>query len=181
MKNKKIIIFIAILLAFVIFLFFKKGDLGVVISGETNMILSSPAFEAGGVIPSIYTCRGEGNNPPLEISNVPKETVSLVLTVNDPDASSGDFVHWLVWNIDPKTQEISDSLPLESVEGDNSFGKSGYIAPCPPTGTHHYYFKLYALNKKLELLAGASNQELDKALIGNIVGRTQLVGIVSKD
>ena len=145
------------------------------------MNLSSPAFENGGVIPSIYTCRGSGNHPPFSIGGIPKGTMSLAMVVDDPDAPSGDFVHWVVWGISPDIGEINGNLPTGVVEGENSVSESGYFAPCPPSGTHHYHFKLYALDKKLELPDTTNRIELEEAMVGNIIDQAELTGVVSAD
>lgn len=183
MRNKKITIFVSVfVIVVIIFFFFWSGEKdGITTLNETTMTLSSPAFEDGGIIPSLYTCRGEGNHPPLEIGGVPTGAASLVLTVNDPDAISGDFIHWIVWNIDPDTREIKDSVPAGSLEGANSVGKGGYIAPCPPSGTHRYYFKLFALDTKLDLSETADNLELEEAIAGHVLDQAQLMGLVSAD
>ena len=116
------------------------------------MKISSPAFENNSKIPEKYTCDGENVNPPLKIEGVLKEAKSLVLIVDDPEAHMGTFLHWLVWNIPPETDFIEEnSLPKRAVQGKNDFGKENYGGPCPPFGTHRYFFKLYALDKILDL------------------------------
>lgn len=179
MLNKKTII----LLVFVIIIVW-SGYIVVKNSKITNvtgstMNLSSPAFDNGGVIPSIYTCRGAGDHPPLEIGGVPEKATSLALIVDDPDAvTRPEFVHWVVWNMTSDIREIGDNLPAEAIEGENSIGDIGYFAPCPPSGTHHYQFKLYALDKKLELVETANKLELEKVMAGHIIDQTELVGLV---
>lgn len=141
--------------------------------------LSSPVFSEGGVIPDQYTCRGVGVSPPLSISNTPKEATSLALIVHDPDAPSGDFLHWTVWNISPTTTEIDEDLPpVDSVEGTNDFGKIEYGAPCPPSDSHRYVFDLYALSDLVDLRLGATRQELEQVVGSLTVARTSLTGIV---
>src|SRR3989344_9637449 len=116
------------------------------------MKIKSPAFEENQMIPKIYSCDGDGVNPALEISEVPENAHSLALIVDDPDAPNGTFTHWLLWNIPPITREIpQNSFPQGSVQGMNGAGKFGYIAPCPPSGMHRYFFKLYALNRSLDV------------------------------
>lgn len=146
----------------------------------TPLTLSSPAFRNGAVIPTKYTCKGDDISPPLEISNIPPDTVSLVLIVHDPDAPNGDFLHWTLWNINPSQPVITEgTAPTGAVEGRTDFGKSQYGGPCPPSGTHHYEFDLYALNTKLDLSAGASRQQLERAIQTYIIARTTLTGLVS--
>lgn len=147
------------------------------------MKITSSAFENYGVIPTIYTCEGTGINPPLEISGIPDNAKSLVLIVDDPDAISGTFVHWLVWNIEPKIVSIPQgSIPAGSVSGKNSSGSTSYIPPCPPgdSGTHHYRFKLSALNKILSLSQGSTLDELISAMEDFVIARAELVGEFSK-
>ncbi|HET8575188.1 MAG TPA: YbhB/YbcL family Raf kinase inhibitor-like protein [Candidatus Paceibacterota bacterium] len=147
---------------------------------ETNFKLFSSAFEDGEVIPEKYTCRGEGINPSLEISGVPEGTKSLVLIMHDPDAPSGDFLHWTIWNISQNTMKIPEnSVPDNAKEGCTDFGKSGYGGPCPPSGVHHYIFELSALDAKLDLPAGATRAELEKAIAAHIITKTVLTGTVS--
>jgi Raf kinase inhibitor-like YbhB/YbcL family protein len=114
---------------------------------KINMKLTSPAFENNSFIPAKYTCDGENISPPLKISDVPEKAISLSLVVSDPDAPSGDFKHWILENIDPKTSEIGEGkTPEGSNTQANGFGKKEWGAPCPPSGTHHYQFKLSALD-----------------------------------
>src|SRR3989344_873103 len=116
------------------------------------MNLSSPAFEHHQPIPAKYTCDGENINPLLQFSDIPDSTKSLVLIMDDPDAPAGLWVHWTIWNIDPGTAEIAEnSVPPGSIEGVTSFGKPGYGGPCPPSGTHRYFFKFFALDTKLDI------------------------------
>ncbi|HEY2800858.1 MAG TPA: YbhB/YbcL family Raf kinase inhibitor-like protein [Chthoniobacterales bacterium] len=148
-------------------------------SGE-NLTVTSPAFGSGGEIPAKFTCKGAGENPPLQMQGVPRAAKSLVLTVEDPDAPGGLFSHWLVWNISPSLTKIAEnSLPAAAVQGRNDFGKSGYGAPCPPSGTHRYFFRILALDRKLTLEAGAKRAALDQALRGHILARGEIMGRVS--
>jgi len=177
---KKVLLFSLFLIAIISFGFFiftKNND--IITLTKTNMNLSSSAFENGGEIPSIYTCHGSGNHPPFTISNIPKGTMSLAMIVDDPDAPSGDFVHWVVWGISPEVREIDGHLPSGAVEGENSVSESGYFAPCPPSGTHHYRFTLYSLDKKLELSEDTNKLELEEAMVGNVIEQAELVGLVS--
>lgn len=146
-----------------------------------NMKLTSSAFENNQSIPEKYSCDGENINPPLVISEVPENTKSLSLIVDDPDAPAGIWVHWIVINIDPKTTLISENtVPVNSIEGTTSFGKPGYGGPCPPSGTHRYFFKLYALDTKLTLDQNAKKEDVEKAMQGHIVGQAELIGLYSR-
>ncbi len=139
--------------------------------------LSSPAFSAGGDIPVQFSCKGDDMNPPLEIHGVPSSAKSLVLILDDPDAPSGLFTHWIVWNIEASTSGIAQkSVPGGGVEGTNDFGRKGYGGPCPPSGTHRYIFHVFALDQKLDLHAGARRAALDKAMAGHVVARGDLTG-----
>lgn len=145
------------------------------------MKLKSSAFEDNQPIPTIYTCDGDNINPHLDISEVPPNAQSLVLIVDDPDAPNGTFTHWMVWDIPPQTREISEnSFPQGSVQGINSAGQVGYIAPCPPSGNHHYHFKLFALNRKLEITQNISREELEREMDGVIIEEAETVGTYSR-
>ncbi len=140
------------------------------------MKLTSPVFNDGGNIPSKYTCDGEDISPPLEISDVPSETETIALVMDDPDAPVGTFTHWVVWNIPKDTTKIEEGKEPQGVQGRTDFGKKGYGGPCPPSGTHNYRFKLYALKKRLDLKEGASKKEVEKAMQGSIVEEALLTG-----
>jgi len=146
------------------------------------MKLSSTAFIADGAIPSRYSCQGDGVNPALSIGQVPQSAKTLALVVDDPDAPSGTFDHWVVWNIPMSMTEIPENWQpgAGASVGANGSGQSAWAAPCPPSGTHHYHFKLYALDQKLDLAAGSSKSELEAAMAGHIVGRAELVGTYTK-
>jgi Raf kinase inhibitor-like YbhB/YbcL family protein len=142
-----------------------------------DMKLVSSAFVHDKTIPSTYTCDGENINPPLSISDVSKDTKSLALVIDDPDAPMGTWVHWTVWNIAPTTAEISEnSVPEKATQGTTSFGKPGYGGPCPPSGTHRYFFKLFALDTMIELDGKATVAEIEEAMKGHILAQTQLIG-----
>ena len=127
--------------------------------------LSSPAFRHSDSIPSKYTCDGADVNPPLVIENAPLNAKSLALIVDDPDAPAGNWVHWVVWNIDPTTDEIRENtVPYGALQGINDFRKHDYGGPCPPSGTHRYFFKLYALDMMLSLGPKANKTELERAM-----------------
>ena len=146
---------------------------------ENTMEIKSSAFQHNTMIPKKYSCDGENINPPLEISNVPPEAQSLVLIMHDPDAPfAGGWTHWIIFNMDPSLSEIKEnSKPSSGTEGLTSFGKSGYGGPCPPTGTHHYEFKLYALDSKLSLDENATKTDLEKVMFGHILQETTLIGL----
>lgn len=145
------------------------------------MKLTSPAFGNNLPIPSKYTCDGEDINPPLEISEVPEGTQSLVLIMDDPDAPVGIWDHWVVWNINPSIISIEEnSVPEGAVQGMNSFGKQPYGGPCPPSGTHHYHFKLYALDTKLELDPSSKKEDVEKAMEDHILEQAELVGLYQR-
>lgn len=144
------------------------------------MELSSPAFKNNEAIPAVHSYRGGNVSPPLAISGVPPDAVSLALICDDPDAPAGTWVHWVVWNLDAKTLRIpKGALPLGAVQGNNSWGKPGWGGPAPPSGTHHYVFKLYALKEPLKLKSGADAKALEAAMTGKIVAETKLVGLYS--
>jgi Raf kinase inhibitor-like YbhB/YbcL family protein len=145
------------------------------------MRLTSPAFQNNENIPPKFTCDGENASPPLEISEVPAEAKSLVLIVDDPDAPSGDFVHWTVWNISPEIKLIAEnSFPENTFEGTTDFGKPGYGGPCPPSGTHRYFFKLYALDTLLSLDSSAKSEDVEKAMEGHILDQATLIGLYQR-
>ena len=141
-----------------------------------KMKITSSAFQEGSNIPSKFTCDGSDTSPPLQITGVPSEAKSLVLIADDPDAPSGLFTHWLIWNIPPQTNSISEGSAPKGVPGTNDFGKSGYKGPCPPPGTHRYSFKIYALDRELDLRGGAKRSQLDAAMKGHVVAQGVLVG-----
>ncbi len=146
-----------------------------------KMGIKSPSFAAGGPIPAQFSCKGSDTNPPLVFENVPAGTKSLVLIVDDPDAPGGTWVHWVMWNIQPDAGRIeADSAPRGAVQGINSWGKTGYGGPCPPSGTHHYHFKLYALDTKLSLDSSSGKPELEAAMQGHILAHSEVIGLFSK-
>lgn len=136
--------------------------------------LDSEAFTAGGMIPSRYTCDGKNVNPPINISNFPGNSKSLAVIVDDPDSVNGNFCHWIVWNL-PITDFIEEG-EHRGVPGRNDFGFYQYNGPCPPAGTHRYYFKVYALDVILSLPSEADKMELEKAMRDHVVGFGFLVG-----
>jgi len=146
-----------------------------------NMFSISSVFLNKNKIPDQYGCHGEDINPPLEFHEIPAGTQSLVLIVDDPDAPSGDWVHWLVFNIGPKTTSIEEhTTPKGAVVGLNSFGENAYEGPCPPSGTHNYNFKLYAINTVLSLAFTVEKSDVLAAIKGHIIAQTILTGAYSK-
>lgn len=143
------------------------------------MIISSSAFQNNSKMPEKYGYNTKNINPPLIIKNIPNTTKSLVLTVDDPDASTGDWVHWILFNI-PLVEEIKEnSIPKGSAQGLNSWNSNKYDGPCPPSGTHRYFFKLYALDTELTL-KNPTKKEILRAMQHHIVGYAELIGLFSK-
>lgn len=136
--------------------------------------LESEAFLAGGMMPFKYTCDGKNVNPPMSVTNFPENAKSLAVVVDDPDGPNGNFCHWVVWNL-PITDLIEEA-EHRGVPGHNDFGFYKYNGPCPPVGTHRYYFKVYALDQVLDLPSTAGKTELEKAMKGHVVGFGFLVG-----
>lgn len=187
MKNfPKILIIIILILIFlvgIIFLFFKNSKekkVAPALNLPKIMKILSPVFENNQLIPAKYTCDGKDVNPPLRISEVPAGAQSLVLIVDDPDAPRGIWDHWIVYNINPQSTPIEEnSVPEGSIQVVNSFGKKFYGGPCPSSGTHHYYFKLYALDIKLEQGISSKN-ELENAMENHILAQSELVGLYQR-
>ena len=145
------------------------------------MKISSAAFENNSFIPSKYTCEGQEINPPLEFKDVPEDTKSLALIVDDPDAPMKTWVHWTIWNIDAKTTQIlQNSCPKDAVEGITSFGRTGYGGPCPPSGTHRYFFKLFALDKMLDLSPNSHVRDIESTIERHIIQKAELIGLYKK-
>ena len=167
---------ILLLFLFVVFL---KGD-------SMNLRIYSSAFEDGGMIPSKYTCDGADISPPLAWSGLPEGTKSIAIINDDPDAPMGTWVHWVIYNIPPTAQGLAEDikrvekLPDGTLQGKNSWGRIGYGGPCPPGGTHRYFFKIYALDKMLNLKPGATKEELLTAMKGHILAQAQFYGKYSR-
>lgn len=137
--------------------------------------ITSAAFAHKGKIPGKYTCDGEDINPPLDIAELPEKAKSLVIIVEDPDAPSGSWLHWLVWNI-PVTHHIGEN-EVPGDQGQNDFGRNTYGGPCPPSGTHRYFFKIYALDDLLDLPDGSLRKDVEEAMRDHIVAFGELVGL----
>jgi Raf kinase inhibitor-like YbhB/YbcL family protein len=149
---------------------------------EGNMRIESPSFAQNGAIPAAHTCDGGDISPPLAISGVPEGAASLALIVDDPDAPIGTWTHWTVWNIPADSASIAEgSVPRGAVEGTTSFGKTGYGGPCPPSGTHRYFFKLYALDAALSLPPSADAAALEAAMEGHVIDKAGLVGTYARE
>ena len=145
--------------------------------------LATPAFEDGAMIPKKFTCDGPNVSPPLTWTEPPKSTKSFAVIVDDPDAPSGTWVHWLLYDVPADTRELSEGvrkdrqLPNGALQGRNDFGKIGYNGPCPPRGgPHRYFFKLYALDARTNLKAGASKSDLERAMKGHILAQAEIIG-----
>lgn len=149
--------------------------------------LTSPSFDHGGSIPVKYTCEGEDVSPPLVWSDVPDGTRSLALVCDDPDAPSGTWVHWVMYDIPPKFSELSEGVPTTEVtprgakQGMNDFKRLGYGGPCPPRGdAHRYFFRIYALDIAPGLPAGATRADLQRAIEGHVLEQGELVGLYER-
>jgi hypothetical protein len=148
--------------------------------------VSSSAFPEGGMIPAKYTCDGNDVSPPLKWTGVPEGTKSQALVSNDPDAPVGTWVHWVMWNIPPSVQELPENVPPKpelpdgSRQGISDFRRPGYGGPCPPSGVHRYYFRIYALDTVLDLPGSTRKADLVKAMKGHILAEGQLMGKYSR-
>jgi len=150
-------------------------------AGGVKMKITSSSFQEGGDIPSKFSRDGQNINPALRIEGTHSNAKSLLLIMDDPDAPVGLFTHWLVWNIDPKTTDIAEkSVPKGAVQGTNDYPTLGYGGPQPPSGTHRYYFKIFALDQMLDLKAGAKRAEVDAAMRGHVIAQGELMGRYSK-
>ncbi|MFE3848708.1 YbhB/YbcL family Raf kinase inhibitor-like protein [Flavobacterium sp. LB3P45] len=148
------------------------------VTAGTTLVIKSPKFLDNEFISSKYTCDGLNVNPEISIDEIPKNTKSLAIILDDPDAPNGSFCHWIMWNITPKNSIKENSAP--GIQGRNSFGENKYDGPCPPSGKHHYHFKVYALNTKLNLLVSTDKNELEKAMKEHIIARGELVGLYKR-
>jgi Raf kinase inhibitor-like YbhB/YbcL family protein len=137
--------------------------------------LASSAFVAGGKMPKVYTCDGRNVSPPLRWTAPPGAAKSLAILMDDPDATVGTFLHWIAWNISTRARTLAVGAK-GLTEGANGAGRPGYTGPCPPSGTHRYIFRLYALRSPLRLATGASRQAFERALRGKVLATARLVG-----
>ena len=144
--------------------------------------ITSSAFADGGLIPAKYTCDGADVSPPLQWDVVPEGAKSIALICDDPDAPMGTWVHWVLFNLPAQAKDLAENIPPDKTlpdgakQGTNDFRRIGYGGPCPPSGTHRYFFKIYALDTELDLEAGASKRQLLKAMDGHILAQGQLIG-----
>ena len=170
--KESIVIFVFLLIFFV-----KLDSLG-----AKKMEIKSSAFETGEMIPKLYTCDGQDISPPLTWSGAPPETKSFALISDDPDAPMGTWIHWVVYDIKPASKELpakvlsQDTMPNGAKQGVNDFKKIGYGGPCPPSGVHRYFFKLYALDTKLNLEGQVTKKQLLAAMEGHVLAQAELVG-----
>lgn len=150
------------------------------------MRLTSAGFEAGGAIPTLFTCEGRNVSPQIDWSDIPKETKSLALILHDPDAPMPNgFTHWVLYNIPTNVRQIGANQAhhpqiAEGTQGKNGAGKIGYTGPCPPSGTHRYFFRLYALRSEVDLEAGATREQLEEAMEGKVIEEAELMGTYTK-
>ncbi|MGB2631257.1 MAG: YbhB/YbcL family Raf kinase inhibitor-like protein [Candidatus Omnitrophota bacterium] len=142
------------------------------------MRIASPEFGNNEMIPSKFTCQGDDVNPALMIDDIPVEAKSLALVVDDPDAPMGTWVHWVVYDMPIISRVEEDTVPGK--QGRNDFGRKDYGGPCPPSGTHRYFFKVYALDRELGLKEGISKKDLEKAMEGHVVDKAEVVGLYKK-
>jgi Raf kinase inhibitor-like YbhB/YbcL family protein len=145
-----------------------------------EMHVTSPVFEDQGSIPTRYTCDGDNTNPPLHIDNIPPETQSVVIIVDDPDAPVGTFTHWVACNIPVDEARVIPEGYKAPVEGTNGFGSTGYGGPCPPSGTHRYFFKVYALDDDLDVSDGVTKPAVENKLEMHTIGRGKIVGLYER-
>jgi hypothetical protein len=156
--------------------------LAVLFAGGAGMELTSAAFKPGEMIPAKYTCDGPDVSPPLTWSDPPTGTKSFALISDDPDAPVGTWVHWVLWNIPASARSLEENLPKQGSlphgarQGTTDFRRIGYGGPCPPSGTHRYFFKLYALDTTLDLPAATTKKHLEKAMQGHILAQAELMG-----
>lgn len=147
-------------------------------ANEHKLQVISTVFSHKGHIPPQYTCEGDNINPPISVKNIPEGVKTLAIIMEDPDAPRGVFDHWIVWNISPN--EAINERGNPGINGINSFGKTGYGGPCPPSGVHRYFFRVYALDCELDLLPGANKEQLLDAMQGHIIGSGELMGLYQK-
>jgi Raf kinase inhibitor-like YbhB/YbcL family protein len=175
----KLLLFCGVLLPVVLIHAHAKG-------GTMPVSISSPAFGLHQPIPSQYTCDGKDISPPLALNAVPANTKSIVLICDDPDAPAGTWVHWVCYDIPPSATGISedqpkaDSLSCGGTQGKNDFHRIGWGGPCPPGGTHRYFFKVYCLDIVLNLLPGKTKKDIEKAMKGHVIDRGEFYGVYSR-
>jgi Raf kinase inhibitor-like YbhB/YbcL family protein len=143
-----------------------------------TLTITSPDFENGGEIPARFTCDGDDSNPTLNIQGLPEGTKSLAIIMEDPDVLTTTFNHWVVWNIPPTETIASNSIP--GIQGNNSLGRNSYLGPCPPGGSHRYFFKVYALNTLLEIEDDSNKRKLEAAMSNHILAEGEIMGYYQK-
>jgi len=164
----------------------EQADSEAVGGKKMEIKITSPAFEDGGLIPAKYTCDGADISPPLQWGAVPEGTRSIALISDDPDAPVGTWVHWVLFNLPAEAAELAENIPPEKTlpngasQGVSDFGRIGYGGPAPPSGTHRYFFKIYALDTQIDLAPGADKARLLKAMQGHILAQGQLIGKYSR-
>lgn len=164
----------------------ESDSLNLKTEGSMAFVLTSTAFKEGEKIPRKFTCDGDDISPPLKWTSAPSETKSLALITDDPDAPMGTWVHWVIFNIPPSVKDLAEGVPVKdllqsgALQGRNDSRTIGYSGPCPPGGTHRYYFKLYALDTTLSLKSGCTKPDVVKAMDGHIMAQAQLMGRYSR-
>ncbi len=148
------------------------------IATKVTLTISSPAFKHDGYIPSRYTCDGDGINPPLTIDGIPDEARSLVVIIEDPDAPGRIFDHWVVWNIRPQKHIAEGTTPGKV--GKNGVGENQYLGPCPPSGTHRYFFKVYALDTLLEVNDDTDKKNIEQEITNHVLAYGEMMGLYKK-
>ena len=144
--------------------------------------ITSSAFDDGGMIPPKYTCDSDDISPPLQWEGVPEAAQSIALICDDPDAPVGTWVHWVLFKLPADTRKLPENVPTDQTlpsgakQGNNDWGRIGYGGPCPPSGTHRYFFKIYALDTEIDLSPGATKSQLLQAMEGHILAQGQLIG-----
>ena len=164
----------------------KTDDVTVIKNNSKNMKIISQAFDNEASIPAKYTCDGLGINPPFVISGVPENTVSLALVAWDPDVphairTDGNWDHWVVFNINPSTQQINEGQEPDGVHGITTSNTHAYVPPCPPDGQHRYFFKVYALDTTLDLSEDATRADVEQALTGHVLDEAQIMGVYCRE
>lgn len=142
--------------------------------------VTSPAFQPGQAIPRVHSCHGDDVSPELAIAGVPQGAAALALVVDDPDAPRGTWTHWTAWDLPAGTAALAEGKPAPGVEGTTSSGEVGYHGPCPPSGTHRYFFRVFALDRKLGLPPGASVEDVWAALDKHVLAWGELMGTFTR-
>lgn len=164
-------------LVMIVYLLMPGVSRGKEVNRMSTLTITSQTFTDKGMIPARFTCDGQDVNPPLEWGTTPTGTRTLALIMDDPDAPVGTWVHWVVWNIRPDTPQIQEnSVPDGAFQGLNSWKRNSYGGPCPPSGTHRYFFKIFALDTALDLSRTATKAELEIAMQGHILAQGELMG-----